>query len=34
MYAALNRQHMDIVQLVADLGADVNKADNYGQTGA
>ena len=26
--------HKDIVQLVVDLGADVNKGDNYGRTGA
>ena len=26
--------HKDTVQLLADLGADVNKADNEGYTGA
>ena len=33
MYAAMNG-YKDIVQLLADLGADVNKEDNDGDTGA
>ena len=26
--------HKETVQLLVDLGADVKKADNYGETGA
>ena len=31
---AAEHGHKDTVQLLADLGADVNKADNDGLTGA